>query len=368
MTPWPDLGAVVVRGCRVPAVLLPGHAAVGEFVRCDIAVQDGRIAAIAAELPPSPASVQADGIVVPGFVDLANHGVGEALLGPARDQMRDLFALPLADRLAIALDRSDCHHGYEPMQAQRLEAGAPPDLKEGFYIGNEIGGGPPARARRLLQPGPEPVAGRADRQFRPAMQAYFAAMEALSRRLMSAMALSLSLPADSLRRVLHRRDVGVAAAALSAAAGQPAARREGLRRAHRLGLPDAAVAGRGRRAAGAVGRATGSTRRRFAGTFVVNIGDMFARWTNDRYRSTLHRVVNRSGRDRYSVPFFFAGHGRGLRPGGGQAGGPGAIRRPRLQRAAVASATRPRVIRAGRAIDTTLPSYRELDRLYSRLI
>ena len=41
------------------------------------------------------------------------------------------------------------------------------------------------------------------------------------------------------------------------------------------------------------------------GTFVINIGDLLARWTNDVFTSTPHRVINASGRPRYSIAVFF---------------------------------------------------------------
>ncbi|MGH7305752.1 MAG: 2OG-Fe(II) oxygenase family protein, partial [Candidatus Rokuibacteriota bacterium] len=42
------------------------------------------------------------------------------------------------------------------------------------------------------------------------------------------------------------------------------------------------------------------------GTFLVNLGNIMKRWSNDRFLSTPHGVLNDSGKDRYSIAFFYS--------------------------------------------------------------
>lgn len=44
------------------------------------------------------------------------------------------------------------------------------------------------------------------------------------------------------------------------------------------------------------------------GAYVVNLGNLFEQWTNDKYISNVHRVINRSGEERYSISFNYNGN------------------------------------------------------------
>ena len=156
-----------------------------------------------------------------GFFYVARHGIADALIDAASEQMRRFFALPLEQRMAVSKAYSSCNRGYEAMQTQTLEAGMPPDLKEGFYIGNDLGPDHPYVRAGYFNQGPNQWPALPG--FRPAMEAYFNAMEGLATRLMQAMALSLDLPAGHFAEFCQ--------AALSAAAAEPQAGRERLWRA-----------------------------------------------------------------------------------------------------------------------------------------
>ena len=243
-----------------------------------------------------------------GFFYVAGHGVAPELTDEVFRQSRALFALPEPEKLQIDKSRSPANRGYEPLKGQTLEPGSPPDLKEGFYIGEDLDEKDPRVQAGRFNQGPNQWPESLP-EFAPVMQRYFHTMNRLGTRIMEALALALELPAD------HFRDF----------CQQPLST---LRLLHYP--PQPATPTPGEKGCGAHTDFGGITvllldahpglqvwdhtgqcwiqAPPIPGTFVVNLGDMISRWTNDRYRSTLHRVVNLSGAERYSVPFFFSGN------------------------------------------------------------
>lgn len=243
-----------------------------------------------------------------GFFYCAGHGIPQGLIDAVFAETRGFFDQPEATKLQYEKSKaSKANRGYEILGGQVLEAGAPPDRKEGYYIGLD-----------LPEDDPRVVAGRFNRGpnvwpadlpgFRPTMSAYFQAMRTLAETLMNGIALSLDLPEDYFEdykrdpiatlRLLHyppqRED---------AAPNEKGAGAHSDWGALTLLLQDE------------VGGLQVFDKNSdewihadpIPGTFVVNIGDALAHWTNDLYKSTLHRVVNTSGRERYSVPYFYDG-------------------------------------------------------------
>jgi isopenicillin N synthase-like dioxygenase len=246
-----------------------------------------------------------------GFFYVSGHRVAESMIEDQFRWSQEFFDLPIADKLALDMKRSPTTAGYEPIGGQRLDSQdanaevAPPDLKESFYCGMELPDDHPFAARRIRGFGHNQWPARLP-GFREQMIAYRSAMVALSDHLLALLALSLDLPADwfvpyfdmalgTLRIIKYPPQPG------DAAANQIGAGAHTDWGGITILAQDTVGGLEVRTAAGDWIEAVP-----LPGTFVINLGDLMARWTNGIYNSNMHRVNNnRSGRNRYSIPFFY---------------------------------------------------------------
>jgi isopenicillin N synthase-like dioxygenase len=250
-----------------------------------------------------------------GFFAISGHGVPDRLVDDMRRVAHEFFALPMADKLAARHPVAGTNRGYHPVGGEALaaanDAAAPPDLKEFFHIGPVDTSDDPyytgATGRRHFEPNIWP---RVPAGFEQAATAYYRTMSEVIVFLMRLAALALDVDETFFDDKVDR---SIGTMRLNYYPAQAAAPRAGQLRASAhtdyggftiLSGEDVPGGLQVRTRGGHwVDVPTSPT------TFVVNIGDLLMRWTNDRWLSNMHRVVNPPpgpgpSRARLSIAFF----------------------------------------------------------------
>lgn len=245
-----------------------------------------------------------------GFFYVVNHSVPQELIDAQFAAAKRFFDLPLDDKLAIHMKKSPTTAGYEPIGGQALDSqdasseSAPPDLKESFYCGRELAPDDPHAGKTVRGFGHNQWPALLG--FREQMVRYYGAVNDLGNRILSLLALSLDMPdtwfekfhapaaAATLRMIhyppqpAHAKFNQIGAGAHTDWGGITILAQDDVG-----GLEVRTVQG------------DWITATPIAGSFVINLGDLMARWTNGIYMSNMHRVNNNvSGKDRYSIPYF----------------------------------------------------------------
>jgi isopenicillin N synthase-like dioxygenase len=241
-----------------------------------------------------------------GFFYITNHRVSSSQIADAFRVTEAFFALPYAEKCRYHLAQSSHHRGYFGFGDLRadLHEQTSFDVSEGYEIGLDV---PADRLQTPLERemyGPN-IWSDQPSDFRAVLSSYYNSMLSLGRVLFHGFALALDLPEtyfdDKITRpmaqlsLLHYppqplpidpKHLGLGAHTDFECFAILSQRTNGLQVQNNQGqwievppIPD---------------------------SFVINIGDCMARWTNDRFASTIHRVINLTGNSRFSIPFFFA--------------------------------------------------------------
>ena len=247
-----------------------------------------------------------------GFFQIVDHGVSDTIVDGCWSATRAFFETPDEVRRSVAMPYAGYPYGYQGIAAETLASSldgsepSPPDRKHTFSFGPLGSPGyeptdPDEAWVRSPNLWPAEPAG-----FRIALEAYYIEMGALAAHLLGLMARALSLPASYFTPMIDRHVSALRCLDYPAMPDGPA---PGQMRAGAhtdygtLTILRTAAGSNGLQALSADGDWTPIDA--VDGGFVVNIGDSLAQWTNDRWRSTLHRVVEPAGAERRTSIAFF---------------------------------------------------------------
>ncbi len=233
-----------------------------------------------------------------GFFQIVGHGVDLDFIQSVYDISRDFFDLPEAEKTKVSQPSPDQVRGWSAVGKEGLSyslgEAAPGDLKEKMDMGPPNVPDDPYFSMEVAGPHFAPnVWPQEPAEFRALWEEYFLTMSELSRQLMRIFAVGLDLPIDyfedkidrhiSMFRVLNYPDQVDAPlpGQLRAGAHSDYGSLTIVRQEQRPG---------GLEVLNKAGEWVGVPA--IPGGLVVNIGDLMAEWTNDRWVSTVHRVVN----------------------------------------------------------------------------
>jgi len=237
-----------------------------------------------------------------GFVAVKNHGIPDELIARLYEYVQQFFSLPLDKKLPYEIPGLAGQRGYTSFGREHAKGSEAPDLKEFFQYGQTIEG-----ATTTSEEYPDNVVVNEIKEFNPTIYQAYRSFEKSGKALLQAIAIYLDLDdhyfddyikdGNSILRCIHyppitqepksairaeqHEDINLITLLVGASA-------DGLQILTKQGewvnvtsLPE---------------------------QIVVNVGDMLQRLTNNKLRSTTHRVVNPS-RDlwhtsRFSMPFF----------------------------------------------------------------
>lgn len=250
-----------------------------------------------------------------GFFSLVGHNVARELQQRLLGACEKLFALPLETKKALRPPTGSplLNRGYELIGGQVLQEGALPDLKEGYFIGQDIPYDDPRVQKHPLLMGANIFPGAAENfdeaTLREPAEEYYKAVLQLARTVLEILARGLPYGDDVFAefmsndplcnlRLLH----------------YPPQRSEDARQLGAGAHTDfGAVTLLYQDGSGGLEVLDAATDNWVPvapnpDAYVVNVGDMLSLWTKNVYKSNVHRVINRGTSDRYSVPFFFDGN------------------------------------------------------------